>query len=206
MRLSCEKILIGVRDRMPSVRTANRAMFLDRDGVLNSLIQDSSALGRSPRSLSEFRLYDGAARAVNLAASADYLPVVVTNQPEISRGLLSKSALHQMHEHLRNEIPCLEHIYVCDHDGSWCQCRKPRPGMLLRAALDLGIDLQKSWMVGDRWIDVAAAKRAGCRAALVESPFSWASNSSGEPGKHLDPDVLADDVEHAVSVILERSR
>lgn len=181
--------------------TSGRALFLDRDGVLNDLVADGTASGRSPRSTSELRFVPGARTAVHQAAHANLVPIIVTNQPDVARGVLESSVLADIHSVFRRVIPDLAGIYVCEHSGNVCSCRKPRTGMLLQAARDLGLALADSWMVGDRWVDIAAAQGAGCRSVLISRPYSWVPNSSGAPEKGLRPTMVATDVLDAVHLI-----
>ena len=148
------------------------AVFLDRDGTL---IEDVGFLCTP----SELRLLPGAARAVSLLREAGFLVVIVSNQSGIARGYLTEETLADIHEALRDELRAhgadVDAIYYCPHlpDGTVseysreCECRKPSPGMLLRAARDLGIDLSSSFAVGDSERDVLAGHNAGCRTILL---------------------------------------
>ena len=170
------------------------AVFLDRDGVLNHLVV-RDGVPVSPRTLEDFTLIKSAIEAVLLLHNAGFACVVVTNQPDLGRGLLSEEVLSAMNERLRSLAP-FDGIYVCGHGGATeCECRKPRPGLIHRATEDLSLDLSASWLVGDRWVDIAAADAAGVRSILVEHEFSLSPNSSGSP-----PDSLI--VHHAVSDLL----
>jgi D-glycero-D-manno-heptose 1,7-bisphosphate phosphatase len=149
------------------------AVFLDRDGVL---VRNRIRGGRpySARSLDEFRILRGATSALRALRAAGYLLLVVTNQPEIARGLLQRGVLRAMHARLRRELP-LDGIHVCLHDDAdRCACRKPKPGMLLAAARDWNVDLARSFLVGDRWKDVAAGQAAGCRTVYVDGGYDEA--------------------------------
>lgn len=140
--------------------TRRRAVFLDRDGVL---VECGTRDGRPvpAPSLEEFRLLPGVAKACISLAGAGLVLVVVTNQPDVSRGTLDPKELDRMHLFLGELLP-LDAIYVCLHDDAdGCPCRKPRPGMILQAAADLELDLNRSVCVGDRWRDIDAARRAG---------------------------------------------
>ena len=150
---------------------ANRAVFLDRDGVLNaSTVVDG--VPRPPRRAEDFRLLPGVAEACLRLRDAGLLLVVVTNQPDVARGTLAREDLDAIHDRLRRDLP-IEHVWVCPHDDEdGCPCRKPRPGMILDAAARLGIDLNHSAAVGDRWRDVEAAYRAGVRAVFVDHGYS----------------------------------
>lgn len=145
----------------------NRAVFLDRDGVL---VVPEFRDGRSfaPRRLEDFGLYEAAKACVERLKAADYRLVVVTNQPDVGNGLVAQSVVEEMHKRLLSELP-VDEIRVCYHTRSdACTCRKPRPGMLLAAAEKLGIDLSRSVMIGDRASDVDAGIAAGCRTVFID--------------------------------------
>ena len=146
----------------------NRAIFLDRDGVLNELVSRDG--GRySPRLVSDFQLFPDVPRAIQQLGEAGYLVVVVTNQPDISRGFLKPEVLDEMHQ-LLHTLCQVDAIYVCPHDDSDnCLCRKPLPGMLIQAGSDLSIDLNDSWMIGDRETDMQAGASAGLSNIFIES-------------------------------------
>jgi D-glycero-D-manno-heptose 1,7-bisphosphate phosphatase len=169
--------------------TRRRAVFLDRDGVLNEPV-DRGGVSRSPAALDEFRLTPGASAALDPLRDS-FLLVVVSNQPEIARGSITSAAVDAMHDLLRRELR-VDAAYYCPHDNAdGCDCRKPAPGLLRRAADDLQIDLAGSWMIGDRWVDVAAAVAAGVRPVLLDHPRSWATTSAGTPGSELRERVVA---------------
>lgn len=145
----------------------SRAIFLDRDGVL---VIPEFRDGRSfaPRKLADFRIYPGAAESARQLKDAGYRLVVVTNQPDVGNGLVDRSVVEKMHQKLCASIP-VDAIEVCYHtNADNCDCRKPKPGMLLRAAERLGLDCRRSVMVGDRWSDVEAAKAVGCRSVFID--------------------------------------
>lgn len=173
-----------------------RAVFLDRDGVL---VRAPVVDGR-PRSISrveELELEEGAVEACSALRDAGFLLVVVTNQPEIARGNLSREAVDEMHERLAELLP-LDVIRVCPHDDADdCACRKPRPGMLLDAAHEHGIALDRSFLVGDRGKDVEAGRSAGCTCVFLDREYS-------EP-MPIRPDVVVRELGEAVAWILERS-
>lgn len=150
------------------------AVFLDRDGVL---LDD--ALDVMP----------GAPEALRALHDAGFALVVVTNQTVVSRGLATEEEVAEVHRRLREQLPELDAFYVCPHHPNAdveryrveCDCRKPRPGLLLRAADELDLDLAKSWMVGDRVSDVAAGAAAGCRTILLRT------------GAHDEPPIVSPD-------------
>lgn len=170
---------------------SRRAVFLDRDGVLvETLVRDNRAF--APVSLDEFRLEPDAGLQVARLAQAGLLPIVVTNQPEVARGIIPPAVLEEMHERLRKAVP-VEDIFVCAHDGpDGCGCRKPKPGMLQAAAEKWGIDLGGSFMVGDRASDVEAGQAAGCYTVLIERSYSGTAS----------PGARAHDLATAVDAVL----
>src|SRR5262245_20222571 len=145
----------------------SRAIFIDRDGVL---VIPEFREGRSfaPRTLDDFRIYPGVAESARRLKDAGYKLVVVTNQPDVGNGLVDRSVVEKMHQKLRDTVP-IDAIEVCYHTASDnCDCRKPKPGMLLRAAERMDIDCASSVMIGDRWSDVEAAKAAGCKSVFID--------------------------------------
>jgi D-glycero-D-manno-heptose 1,7-bisphosphate phosphatase len=151
------------------VNAPARAIFLDRDGVINEpKVVDGKPY--PPLSISEFVILPGVAEACALLKQADYLLIVTTNQPDVGRGTLKQELVEEIHAHMQRELP-LDRVEVCYHPGqgkSDCVCRKPRPGMLLRSADELSIDLTQSWMVGDRWRDIDCGHAVGCRTVLID--------------------------------------
>jgi D-glycero-D-manno-heptose 1,7-bisphosphate phosphatase len=148
-------------------RRPHAAVFLDRDGVI---VVPEFRDGRSyaPTTIESFQLYDSAARHLHRLKDAGYLLVVVTNQPDVGRGVIAPSVLEAMHRRLAAELP-IDLIRACVHDGKdGCACRKPKPGMLLAAAELLNIDLGASFMVGDRGSDIEAGCTAGCRTVFID--------------------------------------
>ncbi len=145
------------------------AVFFDRDGTLCRLVERDGVL-TSPRALEDFSVHPAAKHVVAQLRREGYRIFVASNQPDVARGFLPGTILDQMHERLRAEIEPDE-IVVCVHDDAHgCDCRKPRPGMLLALAARWGIDLHGSYVVGDSWKDVEAGRRAGCRTILLAGP------------------------------------
>jgi D-glycero-D-manno-heptose 1,7-bisphosphate phosphatase len=147
------------------------AVFLDRDGVLNrTFVRDG--VPHPPAELTEFELLPGVPEALERLAAAGFALVVVTNQPDVARGTQTRERVEAMNARLRTALPLLD-VLTCYHDGpDHCLCRKPQPGMLLEAAQRWRLDLGRSFMIGDRWSDVAAGQAVGCRALLVDQPYS----------------------------------
>jgi D-glycero-D-manno-heptose 1,7-bisphosphate phosphatase len=150
------------------------AVFLDRDGVLNRPII-RNGLPFPPATLEEFKLYEDVAEDCARLKEAGFLLVVVTNQPDVGRGTQSRELVEAMHRKLREAVPSLDAIEVCYHAGAShgepCDCRKPKPGMLFRAAANHAIDLRRSFFIGDRWRDVDCAHAAGCRAVFIDRGY-----------------------------------
>jgi len=144
-----------------------RAVFLDRDGVL-TVPQFRDGRSFAPRWLADFRLYDGASQTLSTLKDLGFLLVVVTNQPDVGNGLVDRAVAEEMHRRL-NELLPVDAIETCYHRQSdECDCRKPKPGMLRRAAERLGIDCTRSFMIGDRASDVEAGRRVGCRTIFID--------------------------------------
>lgn len=144
-----------------------RAVFLDRDGVLNApVIREGKPY--PPASLASLRIMPGVNEALSSLRAAGYLNIVVTNQPDVATGKQRIEVVEAMHDRLLRELP-LDGVKVCYHtDDQKCDCRKPKPGMLLQAAKDYGIDLARSFLVGDRWRDVEAGQAVGCGCFFVD--------------------------------------
>lgn len=154
-------------DSVPSCR---RAVFLDRDGVINRVIQRE---GRPypPSCLAEFHYLPGVDEAVLALHKAGFCLIIVTNQPDVAKGVQTRKEVESMHERIRRDLP-IDDIKVCYHvDEDACSCRKPKPGMLQEAAQQWHINLDQSYMVGDRWRDMEAGKAAGCKTILVSSSY-----------------------------------
>lgn len=125
-----------------------------------------------PASVVELEMVEGAAEACAALRAAGFALVVVTNQPDIARGTKTSEEVEAIHRQLRRHVD-VDDVYVCPHDDSdGCGCRKPAPGMLTTAAREHGLDLAASYMVGDRWRDIEAGRRAGCRTVFVDRGYT----------------------------------
>jgi D-glycero-D-manno-heptose 1,7-bisphosphate phosphatase len=142
-----------------------RAVFLDRDGVINrSVVRGGKPY--PPDSLEELEVLPGVPEALRNLRAAGFLNIIVTNQPDVASGKQRREVVEAMHARLIGEIP-IDLVKVCYHkDADGCACRKPKPGMLLEAARELDVDLNESFLVGDRWRDVEAGQAAGCRLSF----------------------------------------
>jgi D-glycero-D-manno-heptose 1,7-bisphosphate phosphatase len=152
-----------------------RAVFLDRDGVLNRPVVRNGR-PHPPSSVGDFELYDDVSDGCARLKAAEFLLVVITNQPDVGRGTQSREAVEAMHVKMQMALPSLDGIEICYHAGerygASCDCRKPRPGMILRAAAELKIDLCESYVIGDRWCDSDCARAAGCRAIFIDHQYA----------------------------------
>jgi D-glycero-D-manno-heptose 1,7-bisphosphate phosphatase len=172
-----------------------RAVFLDRDGVLNEArVVDGRPL--PPERPQDAVPLPGVVDACRRLADAGWLLVVVTNQPDIARGTCTRAQVDAINQIVTADLPIAE-IVVCPHDDvDDCGCRKPRPGMLVDAAARWGIDLGSSAMVGDRWRDVEAGRRAGTRTILVGRAYGEAS---------CEPDHVVSTLAEAADLLLDRT-
>jgi D-glycero-D-manno-heptose 1,7-bisphosphate phosphatase len=169
------------------------AVFLDRDGVLNRVfVRDG--VTHPPAHVGEFEFLPGVADAARRLAAVGLPLVVVTNQPDVARGIQTLAGVEALNDRVRTELPVLEVLTCCHDNADNCGCRKPKPGLLLEAARRWRLDLGRSFMVGDRWSDVEAGRAAGCRSVLVETPHS---------GRHrCQPDHCVRDLVEAADWIL----
>lgn len=172
-----------------------RAVFLDRDGVLNeAVIRDNKPY--SPENAESMRIPADTADALGRLKEHGYFLVVVTNQPDVARGRQTREAVEQMHRRLRSELP-LDDVLTCYHDDADdCECRKPLPGLIKRAEQLHGIDLRRSYMIGDRWRDVDAGANAGCKTILIDRGYAERAPASA-------PDVRVGSLSDAVDWILK---
>ena len=148
-----------------------RAVFLDRDGVIN-LAPVRDGRPHPPASVADLELLPGVAVAVQRLKSAGYLVIVVTNQPDVASGTQTREAVEAVHTRLAALVP-IDEFRTCYHDdGDGCRCRKPKPGLIVDAARAHGVDLRLSLMVGDRWRDVEAGRRAGCVTVFLDRGYA----------------------------------
>lgn len=148
-----------------------RAVFLDRDGVLNrAVIRQGKPY--PPSTPAELELLPGVEPALKRLKENAFLLIVVTNQPDVARGAQRRETVEAMNSFLGRQLP-LDQFCVCYHDDTDnCSCRKPKPGLLTSAAIEWDVDLSSSYMVGDRWRDVDAGAAAGCRTVWIDCGYS----------------------------------
>jgi D-glycero-D-manno-heptose 1,7-bisphosphate phosphatase len=194
---------VGI-DRHPTLNLVSAiplrpAIFLDRDGTLNAPV---ICEGRPypPASLAEFQLLPGVEQGCARLQAAGYVLVVATNQPDVGRGTQTQAAVETIHAHLRQLIPEIARIEVCydPGHGEVSRRRKPAPGMLLDAAAALGLDLEHSWMIGDRWRDIDCGRRAGVRTVFIDLDYREALSAA--------PDYTAKSFAEAAAIILVQGR
>jgi D-glycero-D-manno-heptose 1,7-bisphosphate phosphatase len=149
----------------------SRAIFLDRDGVLNKPVIREGKSYPPPR-VEDVEVYAGVREQLQLLKDRGFVLIVVTNQPDVARGTTSRETVQGINELIAREIPALDRFLVCFHDNKdGCDCRKPRPGMLLASAAEFDVDLTRSYMVGDRRSDVEAGIAAGSRTIFIDRAY-----------------------------------
>ena len=176
-----------------------RAVFLDRDGVINRALERDNK-PYPPANLTEFEILPGVAAACAKLKQAGFLLVVATNQPDVGRGTLKQEIVETIHAGMCRQLP-IDRVETCYHPGqgaSECDCRKPKPGMLLRAAKALRVDLTQSWMVGDRWRDIDCGHAAGCRTIFIDRGYAEELRQK--------PHFLAGNLAQAADIILCESK
>ncbi|OXE37655.1 MAG: D,D-heptose 1,7-bisphosphate phosphatase [Phenylobacterium zucineum] len=156
-----------------------RAVFLDRDGVVNAITK-RNGVPASPRTPDELRIESDAPGTVRFLKRAGFKVFVVTNQPDVRRGLMSGASLDAIHAKLATAVP-VDDIADCRHDNADnCHCRKPKPGLLLDLALVHGVDLSQSWMIGDQDRDITCGQAAGCRTILLKRPYNSGAGTGAD--------------------------
>ena len=185
-----------------------RAVFLDRDGTL---IEEAGYLDRLERMV----FFPFSVDAVRVLNRGGFKIVVITNQAGIARGIVRESFVEEAHRHIANRLAAggatIDGFYYCPHypEGVLeqyrraCDCRKPQPGLLRRAATDLDLDLARSFVVGDRWHDLAAGQAVGARGVLVRTGLGWKDEIDPHPG--TTPDTIVDNLMDAAAWILQQA-
>ena len=176
------------------IEPRRRAVFLDRDGVINrALVREGKPY--PPVSAAALEILPGVPEALSELKAAGFLLLVVTNQPDVATGMQSRQQVEAIHARLRSMLP-LDEFFVCYHQESdGCACRKPAPGLLNQAAVRFQLNLGSCFMVGDRWRDVDAGGRAGCRTAFIDYRYR-------ERPPDYPPDVRVDSLRAAADWIL----
>jgi D-glycero-D-manno-heptose 1,7-bisphosphate phosphatase len=151
-----------------------------------------------PSGVEEFELYDDVPGGCARLKAANFLLVVITNQPDVGRGTQTREAVEAINLKMQSVLPVLDRIEICYHAGERygepCDCRKPRPGLIFRAAAELNIDPKRSYVIGDRWRDVDCARAAGCRAIFIHRGYKESLREA--------PDFTVANFNEAVSAVL----
>ncbi len=172
-----------------------KAVFLDRDGVLNhSVVREGLPY---PTGLDDLAIYEDAAGALDRLKQAGYLLIVVTNQPDIARGTVTRAIVEEINAVLGASLPVDEFVVCAHDDAAHCSCRKPKPGMVLDAAARHAVDLRQSFLIGDRWRDVDCGASAGVRTVLIDRGYR-------ERAPDHAPDFTAGSLAAAADWILQR--
>ena len=179
---------MGIREIM------KRAVFLDRDGVINrAIVRDG--IPYPPRNIEELEILPGIAENLRRLHSAGFMAIVVTNQPDVARGTQTRETVENINVAIKSQLS-IDEFLVCYHDDADnCFCRKPKPGSLLQSAEKYGLSLKDCFMVGDRWSDIEAGKSAGCKTILIEYHY--------RETKNIKPDFRVDNFCQAAEVILK---
>jgi D-glycero-D-manno-heptose 1,7-bisphosphate phosphatase len=176
-----------------------RALFLDRDGVLDHLVEYEE--WEAPRVLSDLRMIDGVTEALRRFVDAGWLLFIVTNQPNVAKGKAARADVESIHDEVlrRLDVP-IARSYLCFHQAvDRCECRKPSPYFLREAAREFEVDLASSWMVGDQDSDLLCGRNAGCRVALIEHV-----GSAHKRGK-VEPDLRVRNLEELANALIPTS-
>ena len=176
----------------------NRALFLDRDGILDELVfYESSGEWESPRRVADLKMIEGVTEPLRTLANAGWLLFIVTNQPSAAKGKTSLEELREVQDAVVRslDVPIARSYECFHHPRDGCACRKPSPYFLREAAREFDLDLAQSWMVGDQDSDLACGRAAGCRVALIEHPGSAHKRGT------IDPDLRVNDLDELVSAL-----
>jgi D-glycero-D-manno-heptose 1,7-bisphosphate phosphatase len=164
------------------------AVFLDRDGIINrAMIRDGRPY--PPSHLDELEILPGSITSLLKLADSDYILIGITNQPDVARGTQTREMVEAFNTLIQSRLPIHE-IFVCYHDNiDNCECRKPKPGLILKAADKYKLDLSKSWLVGDRWKDIAAGQAVGLKTIFVN--YHYAEDYAGVPADFIVEDTMS---------------
>tara|TARA_B100001123_G_C15312264_1_gene1024833 strand:- start:953 stop:1564 length:612 start_codon:yes stop_codon:yes gene_type:complete len=151
----------------------NKAVFLDRDGVINKIFK-KNGLPFSPPNFEQFEILPGVKESIIKFKKLNFYSIIITNQPDVSRGKIKKKTVLKMNDHIKKEIK-IDDIFVCFHDDhDNCDCRKPKPGLIHNAIKKWNININKSFMIGDRKKDIDAGKSAGCKTIFLDYNYNEA--------------------------------
>lgn len=191
----------------------SKAVFLDRDGVINEMVYHSDhGIIDSPFTVEQFKLITGAGEAIRMLREKGYKVVLISNQPGIAKGHMSQEMFEDIRNHLKRKLAendtYLDAEYYCQHHPEAkieaykinCDCRKPKPGLIIQAAKDLNIDLSQSWMVGDGLTDIMAGKSAGVKTILLARMKCELCHMMDDI--NVRPDAITSNVEEAAKYII----
>ena len=148
-----------------------RAVFLDRDGVINRSIV-VRGVPTPPTNIQNVEILEGVKEAIELMRGHGLIPIVITNQPDVARGKVSQNRVEKINSFIGSTVN-IEEFYTCFHDDlDKCECRKPAPGLIFQASMKLGVDIPNSYLVGDRWKDIEAGQKAGCKTFFIDYSYS----------------------------------
>ena len=170
-----------------------RGVFLDRDGVINKTFM-RDGFPYPPATLNDFEFLPGIGDVCSAFKKAGFLVVVVTNQPDVGRGLQKREIIEAMHEEIKRHLP-IDALEVCYDANDDSEFRKPKPGMVFKAARAHGIDLKRSYLIGDRWRDIDCGHAAGCRTILLDHGYRETLN--------LKPHYTVSNLEEAMRTVLD---
>ncbi len=162
---------MGILGKMSGINnTKRKAVFLDRDGVLNRAVVRNGK-PYPPANITEVEILPDVLKALQTLKKAGFVLIVVSNQPDVARGVTSKESVEAINSYLGRNLP-IDQFITCFEDGEESEYRKPRPGMLLAGAKKFNVDLKASFMVGDRWRDIDAGIAAGCSTIFIDCNYS----------------------------------
>ena len=184
---------MGVFSQVIGMECMKRAVFLDRDGVINrAYVRNGKSF--PPATIAEVEILPGVEFALNKLKAAGYLLIVVTNQPDVASGKTSKLMVDQINNLLIDSLP-IDDIRTCFHeDKDGCQCRKPLPGLLITASKESEVNLEASFMIGDRWRDIEAGQSAGCKTFFINYGYQERQPDS--------PDFIVSSLAEAAEIII----
>lgn len=176
---------------------ANKAVFLDRDGIINkSIIKNGKPY--PPQGIEDFEWTDGIKQALESLKKEGFILIVFTNQPDVSRGTQSVEQVEKFHRYIKSQLP-IDKIYACYHENlDNCECRKPKPGMILTGQAEYDIELSQSYAVGDRWRDIDAGNASGCQTIFLDYGYDEELRSQ--------PDFVIKEIKELLSIIVPRER
>lgn len=177
-------------------------MILDRDGVINDLVIRRFGKKTAPWTIEEFKLCKNADFALEILKVKGFRLFIATNQPDISTGKITWTSLEAIHKKMQYLIPAIDGIYICPHVNlDNCECRKPKSGLIDQIFIDHQLEKSQTWIIGDRWVDIAAADSLNLRSILIVNDQSWLPNSSGKPHGKLSPTYKSKDLLSAARII-----